>query len=235
MSLNRCAACGSSNVITDTKSEGIKFNYVKGAIGTVVFGAGGAVAGLSNKSIEVYKCSDCGIELTYSMPQNLKTAIDIGVISEEARKTLYVEGYGQLSWCILRQIYKNIEEGPADRAIARRSEELEYSMSSYSTATHEEFDSAVDTIVDFERRLSCNGSIYDQLPEDAFTDKNPMTLVEFHMWQDAINTFVENATRNVIVMDTEINLSLNTNEYTNKDITININVIDEDTFRKMVD
>jgi len=41
------------------------------------------------------------------------------------------------------------------------------------------------------------------------------------------NGITISTTRNVIVMDPEINLSLNTNEYTNQDITININVIDE--------
>lgn len=41
------------------------------------------------------------------------------------------------------------------------------------------------------------------------------------------NGITISVTRNIIVMDTEINLSLNTNEYTNQDVTININVIDE--------
>ena len=44
VALYRCAACGSPNVVTDIQKEG--YDYVKGAIGTVVLGAGGAVAGL---------------------------------------------------------------------------------------------------------------------------------------------------------------------------------------------
>ena len=47
MSLYRCAACGSPNVMTDNKKEG--YDYVKGAIGTAVLGVGGAVAGLDGK------------------------------------------------------------------------------------------------------------------------------------------------------------------------------------------
>jgi len=64
-----------------------------------------------------------------------------------------------------------------------------------STATQEEFDKAVDLIVDFERRFSCNGSIYDSLPDDAFSDTKPMTLMEYYVWQDAIALFLENVAK----------------------------------------
>ena len=45
MSLYRCAACGSPNVVKDSQAGGVSFNYKKGIVGTVVLGAGGAAAG----------------------------------------------------------------------------------------------------------------------------------------------------------------------------------------------
>ena len=46
MALYRCAACGSPNVVTDTQIGGLKYDYLKGAVGTAILGAGGAAAGL---------------------------------------------------------------------------------------------------------------------------------------------------------------------------------------------
>ena len=129
------------------------------------------------------------------MPESLRNAIDLGLVSEDARSFLFAEGYGQLSWSILRKQYKNIEEGLADRMIADRVNHRREGLMSYATATRDEFDSAVDLIVDYERRLSCNGSIYDRLPEDAFSDTKPMTLMEYYVWQDAIALFIENTAK----------------------------------------
>ena len=50
MSLYRCAACGSPNVVKDSQAGGVSFNYKKGIVGTVVLGAGGAAAGIENKT-----------------------------------------------------------------------------------------------------------------------------------------------------------------------------------------
>ena len=44
MALYRCAACGSPNVVTDTQIGGLKYDYLKGAVGTAILGAGGAAA-----------------------------------------------------------------------------------------------------------------------------------------------------------------------------------------------
>ena len=63
MSLHRCAVCGSKNVITDTQSGGVSYNYKKGIVGTAVLGAGGAIAGIENKSQQIFICQDCGITL----------------------------------------------------------------------------------------------------------------------------------------------------------------------------
>ena len=193
MTSHRCAACGSPNVVIDTQAGGVSYNYKKGIVGTVVLGVGGSAAGIESKTQNVFKCQDCGITLTYEMPEKLRNAIDLGLVSEAARDFLYVEGIGQLSWGSLKRQYKNIEEGFADRIIADRANRQLEGLLSYATATQEEFDKAVDLIVDFERRLNCNASIF--LPDDAFSDTNPMTLIEYYAWQDAIALFIENAAK----------------------------------------
>ena len=110
MSLNRCAACGSPNVVTDTAKEG--YDYVKGAIGTVVLGVGGAVAGINGKEQTVYKCPDCGVTLTYTMPDEMRQIIDMGEQSEEARKNATIQGVA-VSWDVLTAKYKNIKTNSA--------------------------------------------------------------------------------------------------------------------------
>jgi len=119
MSLYRCAACGSPNVVTDTQAGGIKYNYIKGVVGTVALGVGGAAAGITSEVQKVYKCPDCGITLTYAMPQEMKNLVDIGVMSSEARKDLKFLGV-PVSWEFIRAKYKNVEEGTGDEEIAER-------------------------------------------------------------------------------------------------------------------
>lgn len=106
MSLYRCAACGSPNVVTDTEKEG--YSFAKGAVGTVLLGVGGAAAGINGKSKTVYKCPDCGTTLSYSMSFELKTLIDMGVMSEKVRDNLELNGV-KIDWITLTSKYKNIE------------------------------------------------------------------------------------------------------------------------------
>lgn len=121
MALHRCAACGSPNVATDTQAGGISYNYKKGVVGTVVLGAGGAVAGIENKTQTVYKCADCGMVLSYPMDAETKNVIDLGVRHAEARENLKLYGIS-VSWDFLKNKYKNIEEGFADEMIRMRNE-----------------------------------------------------------------------------------------------------------------
>ena len=55
MALYRCAACGSPNVVTDTQIGGLEYDYLKGAVGTAILGAGGAAAGIKNQRQQVFK------------------------------------------------------------------------------------------------------------------------------------------------------------------------------------
>lgn len=107
MSLYRCAACGSPNVVTDTQSDG--YNYVKGAIGTIVLGAGGAVAGINGKTKQVYKCPDCGLTLNEPMDFETKTLIDVGVTIPASRNNLKLYGVS-INWEIFISKYKNLEK-----------------------------------------------------------------------------------------------------------------------------
>lgn len=111
MALYRCASCGSPNVVTDTQKEG--YDYVKGAIGTAVLGAGGAVAGVNGKKSTVFKCPDCGLTLNYSMPEEIRRTIDRCLIDINARENIRIAGMS-INWDTIKMQYKNIEESRAD-------------------------------------------------------------------------------------------------------------------------
>lgn len=117
MAVYRCAACGSPNVATDTQKEG--YNYVKGAIGTAILGAGGAVAGINGNSKRVYKCPDCGLTMNNPMPDEIKNLIDVGVMDVDARKHLILRSV-PIEWDFLISKYKNIESGAGDKIAASR-------------------------------------------------------------------------------------------------------------------
>lgn len=129
MSLYRCAACGSPNVKIDTQAAGVGYNYVKGAVGTVVLGVGGAAAGIESKQQQVFKCPDCGMTMTYSMPEEVKSIVDLGVMNANARNSLTLMGV-HMDWSTLKAQYKNIESGAGDE-MERRQKEYDLSNSSW--------------------------------------------------------------------------------------------------------
>ncbi len=182
MSLRRCAACGSPNVVSATEQGG--YSYTKGAIGTVLFGTGGAVAGINGKTTQVYKCPDCGLTLDHLMHDELRVLIDAGVRSVEARKNLKLRG-ATMYWDVLRSSYKNIESGAADRELEAQLKKI----TSIATATKQEFDSAIDII---SEKLYRKFGYYDSREPDIYTTNNPMTLQEYREICSAIYTFVEN-------------------------------------------
>lgn len=81
MSLYRCAACGSPNVVKHEQKDG--FSYKKAIAGTVVFGAIGAVAGIDGKTKEDYTCPDCGATLPEPMDSITQAKIDSVMIAPE--------------------------------------------------------------------------------------------------------------------------------------------------------
>ena len=195
MSMYRCAACGSPKVVQDVQTGGIQFNYLKGAIGDVVLGPGGAVAGIENGQTIVYKCPDCGITLTYPMPSNIKTAIDMGVQSFDARKDLFVDGF-LFSWDALKWQFKNIEDSPADHELERRSASSAKALSFFATTIKEDFDEAIDHVRDFWTKhgyydKSGNGT----KTKIRFSKETPPTLTDYLDYVSASRLIVENMSK----------------------------------------
>lgn len=153
MSLYRCAACGSPNVVTDIQKEG--YNYVKGAIGTVILGAGGAVAGINGKTKQVYKCPDCGLTLNEPMSFEIKTLIDIGIASESAREKLEING-NKIEWESLISKYKNIE----NHSSFKTSSSSDSAVADYKKE-HKDKTPDVDTITISPEQLEENKQIYE--------------------------------------------------------------------------
>lgn len=192
MSLYRCAACGSPNVIKDRQNAGIKYDYVKGAVGTLVLGAGGAVAGITNNTSDVFVCPDCGARLTEPMPDSIKSLIEIGLLSKEARDHLSIGG-ATVYWQTLKQQYKNIEEGVADRIELAEKEAIHKSLLSGSASKHV-FNAAWDKIVHYAVvGDALKSGIYDEVQPGEYTDKNPLSLKEYRELLDAIHIVAENA------------------------------------------
>ena len=108
MGIYRCAACGSPNVMTDTQANGVNYNYLKGAVGTVLLGVAGAAAGIASQQQTVYKCPDCGMVLTYPMSAALADLIDIGVMYPKARSQLKIMNV-DVPWEFIEKKYKNID------------------------------------------------------------------------------------------------------------------------------
>lgn len=74
MAMYRCANCGSPHVI---KQEfDVQFSYKKALVGTAVFGAVGAVAGINGKRKYTYLCQDCGHQAALPMDDVTKNSID---------------------------------------------------------------------------------------------------------------------------------------------------------------
>lgn len=106
MSVYRCAACGSSRVITSSENSG--YSYSKGLLGSLIFGSGGAAAGVNGKSKTVYKCAACGLTLDVPMPDEWKNLIDKGVNIPSARKNLTLNGV-KFDWDFIIEQFPNIE------------------------------------------------------------------------------------------------------------------------------
>lgn len=99
------------------------------------------------------------------------------------RKGIRLASGQQLSWNRLKQIYKNIESGFGDQQIARAESRHRNGLLSYATATQDEFDNAVDTLVDYEKKMSSGNG------------REHLSLTEYYVWQEALYTFIENAVK----------------------------------------
>lgn len=186
MSLYRCAGCGSKNVSVDTQSGGIKYNYVKGAVGTVLLGTGGAAAGITNKEQQVYKCSDCGVTLTYPMPEDIKVLVDLGVDYVEQRDRLSLQGIS-VPWSFLTSKYKNIESGMVDAEIARKKAHGIEVLKMFGSATEEEFMNATTYILQFYART--DDKFYEIKPDFYYSEWNLPSLADYLKFLSSLDLF----------------------------------------------
>lgn len=106
----RCAACGSKNVMID--SEQSRFSEKKAVIGAAAIGIAGAAAGFIGDKKAVYKCKDCGMELSYCMDAQTALQIDIAVTT----------GITDENWTMLKKKYSNIENGAVEAAASARTQ-----------------------------------------------------------------------------------------------------------------
>lgn len=95
----RCAACGSSHVAVDEKSEG--YSVAKGLAGTFIFGAVGAVAGVGGKKKTYYHCAACGVTLSYPMGQTTKNMLNNYISDPDNNEMLlrtWKKSYPNIEW-----------------------------------------------------------------------------------------------------------------------------------------
>lgn len=99
MVLYRCAMCGSSKIVPETKQEG--YNKKKGIWGAALFGVIGALTGTSGNTVTYYHCGDCGAVLNCTMPSFEKESIERCLASpdvfESSLKT-YKKQYKNIEW-----------------------------------------------------------------------------------------------------------------------------------------
>lgn len=95
----RCAACGSTRIRYDTKKEG--YSISKGLLGAALLGTAGALAGTDGKKTGYYHCPDCGVTLSYTMPETTSLYIDKLLLDPEHNKDMlrfYKQQYPNIEW-----------------------------------------------------------------------------------------------------------------------------------------
>lgn len=187
MSLYRCAVCGSEHVITDKQKSGVKYDYVKGAVGAAIVGLPGTLAGFTSDSRTVYVCKDCGATLTYPMPEELKNLIDIGCMT--GRKNNLVLHGARMDWDVLKSQYKNIAPSSSNES-GKHSSGSPASLKA-GTATREELNKALEFYWEY-----CIANGDTTKPNDtAFpwpSPENPFSLQEYLAIMSAIDVIVKN-------------------------------------------
>lgn len=120
----RCAACGSRNVMVDHEQS--QFSAKKAVIGTAAIGLAGAAAGFVGDKKAVYKCKDCGMELSYCMDEMTTLKIDMALET----------GLIDANWTAIKAKYPNIERG----AIEANNDAFQQQITSgYETVAAKEF------------------------------------------------------------------------------------------------
>lgn len=104
MSVIRCEKCGSLNVSATTNTEK-NYSVKKGILGTVLFGAIGAVMGIGGKQkvSTQYHCHDCGWQSSTSLSESECWVIENAIESKwESRLIELKKKYKNLEWNIAK-------------------------------------------------------------------------------------------------------------------------------------
>ena len=126
MSIYRCAVCGSSRVVPETKQEG--YNKKQGILGMALFGLGGAVAGTSGNTAVYYHCADCGHTLNRCM-----SGVDKEFLEKYLLEPTNVAYIGRLRE--YKKQYPNIEW---EEPIKEKSDNIKFSIQDEEPCTYEE-------------------------------------------------------------------------------------------------
>ena len=99
MAMYRCAACGSSRVVTEQRQEQY-YNTRKGLMGTMLMGSAGGLMGISTNTVTYYHCLTCGQILSQPMNNHEKEMID-WYLSDSYKSSSFLKNY--------KEKYPNIE------------------------------------------------------------------------------------------------------------------------------
>ena len=96
----RCFKCGSKN-IQDVTEKDKSYSVGKGLVGTVLFGAGGAVMGIDGKvTVSTnYVCRDCGWIEKFYMDYSISSCIDKAIEeNDEFSLRMYKKRFPNIEW-----------------------------------------------------------------------------------------------------------------------------------------
>ena len=100
MAMYRCAACGSSRVVTEQRQEQY-YDTRKGLMGTMLMGSAGGLMGISTNTVTCYHCLACGQILSQPMNNQEKEMID-WYLEEPYRRSSFLkeekEKYPNIEW-----------------------------------------------------------------------------------------------------------------------------------------
>lgn len=145
MAIVRCAACGSPNVMRDKQAGG--YSYSKGLLGSLLFGFGGAAAGVNGKTQTLYKCLDCGQTLTYSMPPEVLMEVETALIDPD---------FDTLRWSEFKHRYKNLEDSVLDRKIKQDETKQRAAVEKISHISESEFLATAKDVIQFLKKIGWN-------------------------------------------------------------------------------
>lgn len=90
----RCAVCGSTRIVTETRKEG--YNLKKGIVGSVLFGGMGAIAGTSGNEVTYYHCGDCGQTLNKCMHEYEEMELEFALKTQDSEYAFFINRVNEM-------------------------------------------------------------------------------------------------------------------------------------------